>query len=249
MTPDIERTPPYQQIADAIARQISTGQLKPGDKLPPQREMAREWGVTQVTVTRAISALKSQGLVEVRSTTGAFVAQRDRPARLARHVFDKTRAGAALFADGETWVVTHADLTTAPPEVAEALGLEEDQKAIRRRRVISDASGPIEVSTTWRLAEFAEIAPALLSTAPFNLPMGALEYIEEQTGRLSSRCRETISARDADAEEAESLGIKEGDSVLVIQQTVLDTRSEPLEILIAVLRPDQRLYEDVPIDR
>ena len=62
-------------IADQIRTAIVTGQLKEGSRLPPERELAEQFGVSRVTVRDALRALEAMGLIEVRvgARGGAFV--------------------------------------------------------------------------------------------------------------------------------------------------------------------------------
>ena len=62
-------------IADQIRNAIVTGQLKEGARLPPERELAEQFGVSRVTVRDALRALEAMGLIEVRvgARGGAFV--------------------------------------------------------------------------------------------------------------------------------------------------------------------------------
>jgi DNA-binding FadR family transcriptional regulator len=62
-------------IADQIRAAIVTGQLGLGDRLPPERELAEQFGVSRVTVRDALRALEAMGLIEVRvgARGGAFV--------------------------------------------------------------------------------------------------------------------------------------------------------------------------------
>src|SRR5918911_2130991 len=62
-------------IADQIRQAIVTGQLKEGPRLPPERELAEQFGVSRVTVRDALRALEAMGLIEVRvgARGGAFV--------------------------------------------------------------------------------------------------------------------------------------------------------------------------------
>lgn len=53
----------YHEIAEALRRRIASGELGPGDRLPPVREMARSWGCTPGTVSRAYAQLGQEGLV------------------------------------------------------------------------------------------------------------------------------------------------------------------------------------------
>src|SRR5262245_11002762 len=69
--------PIYRRLADAIAQRIASGELAAGDRLPPQRDIARAVGLNVTTVTRAFSSLQQRGLVEARRGRGTLVAQRD----------------------------------------------------------------------------------------------------------------------------------------------------------------------------
>ena len=74
-TPRIERGsgPKYLVIAQALASDIRTGLLKPGDRLPPQRLLAKELGIDLTTVTRAFNEARRQGLIEANTGRGSFV--------------------------------------------------------------------------------------------------------------------------------------------------------------------------------
>lgn len=63
----------YQQIARAIATAIGDGRYGPGDKLPSERELADDFGVSRPTVRDAMIALEFQGLVEARQGSGVYV--------------------------------------------------------------------------------------------------------------------------------------------------------------------------------
>lgn len=63
----------YQQIARAIATAINDGRYGPGDKLPSERELADDFGVSRPTVRDAMIALEFQGLVEARQGSGVYV--------------------------------------------------------------------------------------------------------------------------------------------------------------------------------
>lgn len=62
-------------IADQIRQAIVTGRLEQGERLPPERELAEQFGVSRVTVRDALRALEAMGLIEVRvgARGGAFV--------------------------------------------------------------------------------------------------------------------------------------------------------------------------------
>lgn len=69
--------PVYRRIANAIASAIGDGRLSVGERLPPQREIAREAGVNLTTITRAFAELQRRGLVDARPGRGSVVAEPD----------------------------------------------------------------------------------------------------------------------------------------------------------------------------
>ena len=72
--PQLRRERPlYREIADAIRQDLLQGRLKPGDRLPPQRDLAFRLGVTTGTVTRAYSEAEKQGLLSGEVGRGSYL--------------------------------------------------------------------------------------------------------------------------------------------------------------------------------
>jgi molybdate-binding protein/DNA-binding transcriptional regulator YhcF (GntR family) len=65
----------YERIASEILRRVASGELRPGDRLPPIRQAAGEWGVNLNTVARAYAALAERGILETRAGGGTVVAR------------------------------------------------------------------------------------------------------------------------------------------------------------------------------
>ncbi|HTD46123.1 MAG TPA: GntR family transcriptional regulator [bacterium] len=69
-------TPIYLQIMEAIQRNLARGELRPGDRIPPVRQMASKLVVNPNTVQRAYQGLEHLGLVVIRRGLGTFVTDR-----------------------------------------------------------------------------------------------------------------------------------------------------------------------------
>jgi GntR family transcriptional repressor for pyruvate dehydrogenase complex len=63
----------YEQIVQQIEESIVQGDLKPGDQLPAERELAQRFGVSRTAVREAVKALREKGLVEAYSGRGTFI--------------------------------------------------------------------------------------------------------------------------------------------------------------------------------
>ena len=70
-------SPIYLQIMDEIKLRIAKGTLKPGDKVPPVRELAVKAGVNPNTMQKALSELEREGVLVSQRTSGRFVATSD----------------------------------------------------------------------------------------------------------------------------------------------------------------------------
>ncbi len=63
----------YEQIVQQVEDSIHKGALKPGDQLPPERELAQQFGVSRTAVREAVKALHEKGLVEAYPGRGTFI--------------------------------------------------------------------------------------------------------------------------------------------------------------------------------
>lgn len=69
----MKRTKVYAEVASQISRLIEAGRFKPGDRLPPERDLAEMFGVSRTSVRDAIRVLEMRGLVEPRHGEGTVV--------------------------------------------------------------------------------------------------------------------------------------------------------------------------------
>lgn len=63
----------YMAVADDIARRIEAGELRSGDRVPGELEMAATYGIARMTVARAIKELRERGLVQTVRGKGSYV--------------------------------------------------------------------------------------------------------------------------------------------------------------------------------
>ena len=106
---DLESPDPvYRQIIGSLRALLTDGTLKPGDKLPPVRQLAMDLGVHHNTVAQAYRALADEGWLDLRRRRGVRVLERKTPrpdpkarVRFARRVRELAAEAGAAGVDGE----------------------------------------------------------------------------------------------------------------------------------------------------
>ncbi len=114
--------PIYLAIADALGADLESGLLKPGDRLPTHRDLARHLGVNVMTVSRAYAEASRRGLVEGEVGRGTFVRRRERHA---------TRFEVPQSA-GPRLIDFHFNLPAGDPEILDATAILGDLAAGHR---------------------------------------------------------------------------------------------------------------------
>jgi len=228
MAPEIDRTPPYLQVVKRLRDQIVSGELKDGDKIPSVRQIADQWGISQATAMKAVAALRADGLVESVTGVGTIVRTHSNLHRSAVDRFRRMLSTGKIYAPGEYARIVSAELAPAPQKIADLLGIEEGEQAVRRHRITHNEAGPVSVSTSWFAADLAETVPALLATD--RIPGGTPSAIEEATGRRGVETTDTYTAALATDQQADELGIDPGSPVLIGYNTLLDAAGHVIEV-------------------
>ncbi|WP_406731576.1 GntR family transcriptional regulator [Streptomyces sp. NBC_01794] len=67
-------TPPYRLVAEELRRQIRSGRLKPGERVPSSRDLEATYGIANMTARSALRMLRDEGLINTMPGRGNFVA-------------------------------------------------------------------------------------------------------------------------------------------------------------------------------
>ncbi len=134
-----DREAKYQQVADRLRGAIQSGELRPGEALPTEKQLAERYGVSRPTIRAALGLLRTEGLVDARQGSGAFVRLRRAPRRVPIPRLPDAGGGPGSR-DGRS--ITEAGPTTVWGEVASLLGADEGSQAFVRRGVVTTARMP-----------------------------------------------------------------------------------------------------------
>lgn len=207
--PEVQRREPaYVQIASHYRNAILTGELMPGDRLPPISEISEEWHVSTATAAKAIGRLQVERAV-YSSPQGTFVSSDD---HITRTPGDRIRGPRpARIGRGEKVALREAGIVLAPNYVAELLGIEPGSMVIRREEVTTLRGRPRMLAVDWIPTKHVMAEAELLSSAT---PEGPARVIETVTGRRVAHAQDHLESREADAREAEALNIPVGSPIL-----------------------------------
>jgi len=211
--------PLYRQVYEYLVRQVSDGAWRPGESLPSEQALARELGVSQGTVRKALDALAVEGVMERRQGKGTFVAANTQERSLFKF-FRLARPGGARLTPqpGEETVrrraATQADIAK--------LGLSKGDKVVEIRRVRLVEGEPAASET---IVVPAAIFPELEQKAP--LPNALYSIYQSDYGINISAAHEELRADLARAEDQERLGLEPGTPVLQVERlaVALDGRT------------------------
>ncbi|HWB45828.1 MAG TPA: GntR family transcriptional regulator [Hyphomicrobiaceae bacterium] len=216
-----ESRPLYARVREQLIERIRSGAWKPGQLIPNEFEIAREFGVSQGTARKAISALAAEQLVHRRQGRGTFVVQHT-PAHVLFRFFQLFEdAGAQIIPDSRRAVPVRA-----PANAAEraALGLDEGEQVIRIARTRLRHAKPFIVET---IALPDALFPGLADLP--ELPNTLYDHFQKTYGVLVVRADERITAVAADKQAAAALELAEGTPLLRIDRTAYGLVDQPVE--------------------
>ncbi|MGI8815831.1 MAG: GntR family transcriptional regulator [Pseudonocardia sp.] len=247
--PEIQRVlPKYLQIAEHIRDRIVCGDLRPGDDVSSERELAAAWSVARPTAAKALESLRVQGLVESRQGSGTYVRGQVGVPR-ARERYERARELGTMYGAAESVDFLEVGLVEGPAHVIAALAVPEGSTVGRRTRLLRGEEGlPIELSTSWFAGALVEHAPRLLIAE--RLLGGTGRYIAEMTGRESVYARDQVAARIATDTEQRLLQAPTPAAVLIYRLTVYDQSDQPVQFDDAVYPSDRWAFrQEYPLAR
>jgi len=197
------RTPRYHQIAQTLRARIARGQPAPGERLDNQRSLAREFGVTLMTLRQALELLDKDGLITRRHGLGTFVAS---PIVDYDILHLRTFAG-DLSAKGQrvTTRFLGSRFAVADRRVSRELGVGARARvfALERLRLVDGRPMSFQVSYL-PVAIGEEVAKADLAVTPLR------QALQFKLGIEITAARETVSAVPLEVAAARELGCRSG---------------------------------------
>src|SRR6267143_290253 len=222
--------PAYQRIRGAIHRRIESGQLRTGDPVASERDLAKIHQVSLMTARHALASLEREGIVERRRGIGTFVAA---PKIHFNKLMSYTEqmSSRSLTAGSE---VLFAKVLENENEAAARLSLPPTSSILKLERLRHAAGEPFALETCYRsAAEFAGLLDAPVGRESL---FGILErHHKTELGYAD----EEVDATAADPRIAEMLSIPRRDPLLRIRQVIYSTKGRAIMYVLGFYRSDR----------
>jgi GntR family transcriptional regulator len=208
-------------VEEELAERIRSGALRPGDKLPSDKELARELDAGRLAVREAIGALVRRGLVVKEPGRDPFVARPKVEHDLRSPAgFSEQMERAGLEASAK---LLNAMVLVPPLRVAAALQLEPGQRAAKIERIRYASKLALTLEETWLPdALFPNILELGLTGSIYTL-------MRDCYARGPVRAVEKLEAVAARAPEAKLLHIPDGAPLMAVERTAYDEDGVPVE--------------------
>jgi GntR family transcriptional regulator len=224
--------PLYYQLAEHLRAQIASGELKPGDQIPPERELCERAGISRMTARQAVTYLVQHGVLEAHMGKGTFVAA----PKLAYDVHHLLGFTEKMIGEGvpSTSRVIEQALELPPANIALRLQLKPRGKALKLVRLRLAADVPHLLETIYVPAS---LCPGLEREDFSRHSLYVL--LEQRYGLPLAHAEQTLEATTANDFEAPLFGLSKGAPMMLLEGVTFTTGNRPVEHFTAVYRADR----------
>ena len=224
-------TPLYVQLMEELETSIRNGVYKPGDKIMTEAEMAREYGVSLITVRKAVGSLMEKGLVVRKQGKGTFVTK-PKYSRNMKKLQSFTEMCEQMGVKPGARVLENR-LIAADKKVADRLGIEPGSNVVYISRLRLADGEPVQVEKSYFPLKYAFLLEEDLNDGSM------FECLKEKAGAKVASSEKMIELCRATAEEAALRDVKKGDYLLFVKSTAYDENGEPMYAGIQLINGDR----------
>jgi GntR family transcriptional regulator len=222
--------PAYRRIQGKIRKTIETGDLRPGDAVPSERELARTHDVSLMTARHALASLEQEGAVERRRGVGTFVSA---PKIHFNKLMSYTEQMGSRSLDACSKVLL-AKIIDDEQEVNARLALSPKSRVVKIERLRHAADEPFALETCYlSAAQFSGLV-----TAPLQRD-SLFATLERDYSIELGYADEEVDATAADQRTAELLGVPKREPLLRIRQVIYSTKGVVILYVLGLYRSDR----------
>jgi GntR family transcriptional regulator len=221
-TPYAFSIPLYVQLAEGLIAKIESGELSPGEQLPPERELSASLGVNRMTLRRALHVLGSQGMIIRKHGVGTFIAE----PKIDRQMEVVFRFTSGMLNQGFTpgaEMISFEEIN-ADQILAKDLAIPTSSRVYSILRLRSINREPVMIES-YKIP--VQRFPGL---DRFNLESRSIyEIMEIEYGIPINRARQSFEPITATSFEAELLNINYGEALMLERRISYDDINQPVE--------------------
>ena len=239
---DLDRSSPvplWFQAAQQLQAAIDRGDLRPGQRLDNEIELAARFGLSRPTLRKAIEQLVGQGQLVRKRGVGTQVVQRQvrRPVELSSLFDDLAGSGRRPSTQ-----VLGCQEEPADETVAADLGVPVGEPVLAVERIREAGGEPLALLRNWLPADVAELSPAALTEH-------GLYDLLRRSGVHLRIANQRIGAAVADAAQARLLRTRKGAPLLTMERTSYDDTGRAVELGRHLYRADGYSFEITVVGR
>jgi len=232
----------YRAIAVVLREWVDCGRYRAGDRFPTEAALVRMFGVSRVTLRRALGELARDGVIESKQGTGTFVSAAYAPHKLAWKLpeagGERTYAGLTDWIDADTH---------------RYLGRAEVRRSEEERLAFGPRAGPMFTSLTYLrviggepvallVLDLVDWAADLIAECSDAVLLHVNAYLRER-GVTTRRARMTLNAATADRHLARQLGVPVQSPLVRMTYLCFDQRDRPYQKMDYFFRADRFRHE------
>jgi GntR family transcriptional regulator len=226
------KLPLYQQLYKVLRGNVTRGDWKAGDMIPPESELIDRYQVSRIVVRQVLDMLVKEGLIYRERGRGSFVAHPTVEQVLLRIVSFTDDMRQRGFEP--TTQVLASGLLPAPQDIARELQVEPGEELARLERLRLADGEPMSVEETFLVHRHCRgILKHDYATKPLR------ELLERNYGIQWTRARQVIRAINTPRELATALAIRSNAAVLYIKRVSFSQQNVPVEFLRLYHRGDR----------
>lgn len=211
-------------VAQQLRERIALGDLGPGGALESEAALGSRYGVSRVTVRRALDDLRGQGLVESRPGAGWFVTNGSFHQALAVGAFRHAESAVASAGKEVRRRVVDFGFCPAPPHAAAALRLPAGADVLHSRSVRTVDESPLDLVREWVPGDLG----GRVSRADAEV-MGIWGTLA-RSGETIDTVRQSVTGAVTGPEDSALLAAPPGTAVLLVRRLALDADQRPLAL-------------------
>jgi GntR family transcriptional regulator len=230
--PGRDVVPLYHRVYVILSQKISDGSYPPGEAMPSEDDLAESFGVSRVTIRKAMERLEREERILRQRGRGTFPQPQALKAAAKNQLLNNQ---ISLSRKTQISVLDYA-LVPLPQQLAEAFGQAAGSEILRIVRVRKDERSPISHTICYVVTALAPLLPpSAITSLPISATLAA-------AGVELARFEERITATLADSEVARHLDIDVGTALIRMTRKVRNREGRVLELLQALYRPDRYEY-------